>query len=173
MLLNGGLRPSFSPSRGLRQVGPLSPYLFILGQEVLSRMIEQEFHHRNINGVKASINGPAITHVMYADDIVLFSKATRRDATAINECIIKYCNWSGQKLNRSKSGFFFSKQTQHQSARAIKQILQMKKLKSNAIYLGAPLFLTRSPRKDFSYLLNKLEERLAGWRSKTLSWAGR
>ncbi|KAL0001790.1 hypothetical protein SO802_015571 [Lithocarpus litseifolius] len=173
VLVNGGKSAQVKPSRGLRQGDPLSSYLFILGQEVLSRMIEQEFQRKNINGVKASINGPAITHIMYDDDIVLFSKATRKDATAINEWIIKYCKWSGQNLNRSKSGIFFSKQTLQQSARAIKQILQMKKLMSDAIYLGALLFLTRSPKKDFNYLLNKLEGRLAGWRTMSLSWAGR
>lgn len=104
---------------------------------------------------------------------ILFSKATRGDATAINECIIKYSQWLGQNLNRSKSGIFFSKQTQGQSSRAIKQILKMKKLKSNAIYLGAPLFLSRSPNKDFSYLQDKLEGRLARWSSKSLAWVGR
>lgn len=48
----------------------------------------------------------------------------------------------------------------------------MKKLKSDAIYLGAPLALSKSPTKDFQFLQNKLEIRLAGWRSKTLSWVG-
>ena len=52
-------------------------------------MIDQELA---IKGVKASIGGPAITHVMYADDIILFSKATRRDAAKINECLDKYCS---------------------------------------------------------------------------------
>ncbi|KAK9988117.1 hypothetical protein SO802_028356 [Lithocarpus litseifolius] len=84
------------------QGDPLSPYLFILGQEVLPRMIKQE---PAIKGVKASISGPAITHIMYADDIILFSKATRRDAAKINECLDKYCSWSGQKLNRNKSEY--------------------------------------------------------------------
>ena len=32
------------------------------------------------------------------------------------------------------------------------------------------MFLSRSPSKDFSYLQNKLEARLSGWRSRTLSW---
>lgn len=62
VMVNGGKSEQFKPSRGLRQRDPLSPYLFILGQEVLSRMID----NTAIKGVKASINGPAITHVMYA-----------------------------------------------------------------------------------------------------------
>ena len=49
----------------------------------------------------------------------------------------------------------------------------MKKLKKDAIYLGAPLFLSKSPSKDFKYLEEKLESKLTGWRSHCLSWAGR
>ena len=54
---------------------------------ISSRILNHEFCSNNINGVKASIGGPAITHVMYADDIVLFSKATRNDAANIIKCI--------------------------------------------------------------------------------------
>jgi hypothetical protein len=78
LLINGGLTDSFNPSRGLRQGDPLSPYLFILCQETLSRLIEKQLSERRINGVKASIGGPAITHVMYADDIILFSKTNKK-----------------------------------------------------------------------------------------------
>jgi hypothetical protein len=77
LLINGGKTKSFIPSRGLRQGDPLSPYLFILSQDILSRIIENQFNGGGLSGVKASIGSPAITHVMYADDIVMFSKATR------------------------------------------------------------------------------------------------
>ena len=109
---------------------------------------------------------------MYADDIVLFSKATRMEAKAINECLDMYCKWSGQCINRSKSGTYFSNHTPRQTTRGIKQIFHMKGLK-DSIYLRAPMFLSKSPSKDFSYLQNKLEARLSGWRSRTLSWVDR
>ena len=56
---------------------------------------------------------------------------------------------------------------------AVKRILQMKNLKKDAVYLGAPLFLSRPPCKDFTFLVNKLKSKLLGWRSKCLSWARR
>ena len=49
----------------------------------------------------------------------------------------------------------------------------MKRLKKDVVYLGAPLFLSRSPSKDFKFLQDKLEAKLVGWRSNCLSWAGR
>ena len=112
LLINGGKTGQFRPKRGLRQGDPLSPYLFILCQEVLSRILEKDFMEKKICGVKASIGSTPITPVMYADDIVLFSKACRREANATNECLEKYCRWSGQMLNRANSGIIFSNLTQ-------------------------------------------------------------
>ena len=136
-------------------------------------MLEHEIASKNIKGVKASIGGPEISRVMYIDDTILFSRATRIDAAKINDCIEKYCNWSRQKLNINKYGVFFSKYTHNQPQRFIKQVLQMKVLKQDAIYLSTPLFLSRAPSKDFKFIQDRLEAQLTGWRSKCLSWAGK
>lgn len=173
ILINGGKTASFKLSRGLRQGDPLSSYLFILGQEILSRLLNQELRQKSIRGIKTSKRGPIITHVMYADDIVLFSKATKKDATSISWILEKYCLWSGQLVKRSKSGIFFSKHTQRPIQRVIKSSLQIRSIKKDATCLGAPLLLTRAPSKDSAYLQAKLEAKLAGWRSQCLSWAGR
>ena len=76
-------------------------------------------------------------------------------------------------LEQGKIWSLLSKHTPHQSQRAIKHILEMKKLKQDAVYLGAPLFLSKSPSKYFKYLIDRLEIKLIGWRSKTLSRAER
>ena len=136
-------------------------------------MLDKELCSRNISGAKASARGPAVTHVMYADNIVLFSKTTKNDAEILTKCLDRYRDWSGQSINRSKFGIVFSKHTCSSSRRAIKHQFQMRNLKKEAIYLGAPLFLSRSPSKDFKFLQEKLEVKLSGWRSCCLSWVGR
>jgi hypothetical protein len=173
ILMNGGITKKFLPSRGLRQGDPLSPYLFILGQEVLSRLIEREFHRGSISGVKMNVNGLAFTRVMYADDIMLFAKANSKEVRILDKCMVTYCEWSGQSINRNKSGLICSKLVPREKKRELKFILAMKKVQENANYLGDPLFHSSCRIKDFRFLQEKLEARLLGWRCKTLSWVGR
>lgn len=120
-----------------------------------------------IVGIKTSISGPTISHVMYADDIILFSKASKKDVESLVRTLEKYYRWSGQSINRSKLGVFFLKHTQSQSRRSIKGILQVNNLKKEVVYQRVPMFMSRSPSKDFTFL----EAKLSGWRSKCISWA--
>ena len=106
VLLNGGKCPSFTPSRGLRQGDPLLPYLFILGSEVLMRLISREVDHGQLTAVKVSSNAPPISKLCYADDVILFSKAKMSELASLKICLEKYCAWFGQKVNVEKSGIF-------------------------------------------------------------------
>ena len=87
VLVNGGKMEGFKPSRGLRQGDPLSSYLFILGQEILSKMLDSELRKKNLCGIKTGKSEPTITHVMYVDDIILFSKASRKDVATISRIL--------------------------------------------------------------------------------------
>jgi hypothetical protein len=138
ILVNGGIIKHFHPSRGLRQGDLSSPYLFIMCQEVLSRLIDREFLRGAINGVKMNVAGPAFTHVMYADGIMLFAKANSSEVKILDECLDTYCNWSDQRVNRNKSGMIFSKLVLRDKRREVKVLLGMQKILPNATYLGGP-----------------------------------
>ena len=109
LLFNGGLEPSFFPSRGLRQGDPLSPYLFILGNEVLMRLINREVSQKNLTGVKLFNTPPPISKLCYADDILLFCKAKSFELAILRNCLEKFCSRSGQSISVEKSSCFPSK----------------------------------------------------------------
>ena len=64
---NGFITSWFQPSKGVRQGCPLSPYLFILSAEVLSKKIRQD---SNVRGIK--IFGEEIKLSQFTDDTTLF-----------------------------------------------------------------------------------------------------
>uniref|UniRef100_A0A2N9GXY8 Reverse transcriptase domain-containing protein n=1 Tax=Fagus sylvatica TaxID=28930 RepID=A0A2N9GXY8_FAGSY len=111
VLLNGNPMATFSPSRGLRQGDPLSPYLFLLCAEGLSALLrrgEVDFLYR---GVAVSRGGPRVTHLLFADDCMLFFRATTDECQAVMNILDKYEAASGQKLNNDKTSIFFSTNT--------------------------------------------------------------
>jgi hypothetical protein len=60
--LNGGLSSDFSPSRGIRQGDPLSPYLFLFCVEGFSTLLKKAQEESLLKGVKFGTDGPHITH---------------------------------------------------------------------------------------------------------------
>lgn len=105
----GNCLEPFKASRGLRQGDPLSPYLFALCMEKLSHLILDSVNQKKWRGLKTSRYGPTISHLFYADDLILFSKAESRDCRAVMDVLNYFCYISGQKVNILKSKCFISK----------------------------------------------------------------
>jgi hypothetical protein len=82
-----------------------------LGVEVFSRLMFKEESDGSIQGLKIARSCPAIHHLLFVDDLLIFGKATASVATGINSCLEKYCKWSDQLINSSKSSIKFSKNT--------------------------------------------------------------
>ncbi|KAA3465149.1 reverse transcriptase [Gossypium australe] len=76
--INGRRGNLFQPSRGLRQGDPLSPFLFLICSEGLSSLMRTAKRQGLIKGAKASRQGPSISHLLFADDCILFGEASHK-----------------------------------------------------------------------------------------------
>lgn len=74
VLWNGEPTQSLTPSRGIRQGGPLSPYLFVMCMERLYQTIEEAIASNKWKPIRASRNGSFLSNLFFADDIVLLQR---------------------------------------------------------------------------------------------------
>ncbi|KAL9688236.1 hypothetical protein QQ045_032655 [Rhodiola kirilowii] len=72
--INGILTEEIEPRRGIRQGDPLSPYLFIVCTEFFTALLNQYQGLGLIDGIKICRRAPAISHLLFADDSLLFFK---------------------------------------------------------------------------------------------------
>ena len=77
LLVNGSSTSFFTATRGLRQGDPLSPTLFILAEEVLSRSLTRAITQGSIKPYFSKRGCPIISHSLFADDAILSSTDVR------------------------------------------------------------------------------------------------
>uniref|UniRef100_A0A803P3Y4 Reverse transcriptase domain-containing protein n=1 Tax=Cannabis sativa TaxID=3483 RepID=A0A803P3Y4_CANSA len=173
ILFNGRPLKKFFPQRGIRQGDPMSPFLFILCNEVFSRLIAKEQSLGRVNGIRIAREAPAISHLMFADDIILFCRANEKEVESLVNCMMIYESWSGQQCSKLKSGVLFSKNCSQALQRILMDKLGIGLVKREEKHLGNPFLFSRSRKKDFNFLKSNLCKRLEGWCMKTLSTIGR
>ena len=173
MLVNGSALDPLSPSRGIRQGDPISPYLFILCMEYLGFLIEKKCFNGSWCSLKASRGNIKISHLFFAYDLILFAKATNEIGDVISEELNDFCLESGQKISFTKSRIYFSPNTGADLRDQICEKLEMFETNSFGKYLGFPLRHKGILRRQFNFVANRVMKRLASWKTKFLSFASR
>ena len=106
--VNGSLLPFFTPSRGLREGDPASPFLFLMCAEGLTSLLNCYGGAYIDRGIRVSVHSPWFNHLLFADDSLIFMNAKVARANRLNVILGIYAACSGQAVNREKSVVYFS-----------------------------------------------------------------
>ena len=103
--VNGASGGFFHSTKGIRQGDPLSPYLFVLAMECLSRLLRSRYESGSI-GYHPRTEGIKLSHLMFADDVMIFFDGCSNSLHGISECLDDFASWSGLHMNTAKTELF-------------------------------------------------------------------
>ncbi|XP_020681367.1 uncharacterized protein LOC110098784 [Dendrobium catenatum] len=169
IIINGRNSNWICAKSGFRQGCPLSPYLFILCSQLLSNSLEQR--GKNL-GIHISPRGPRISHLLYADDVLILSHVSTTLAKELKNIVEDFCKWTGQRVNINKSQVLFGKMVSYSLKKKITRIIGFKEVKEMK-YLGVKISLRRNKVSYFQELLSMVMDKLNSWGKKSLSMGGK
>lgn len=107
VLINDSEFEFFSPERGLWQACLLSPLLFLLAAEGLSRIMSHEKSIGGYRGLQIS-HTLNISHFLFMDNILIFYDGFRRDLEKLDQGLNLLMTGAGMVLNKDKSSIGMS-----------------------------------------------------------------
>ena len=174
IMVNGSLAGFFQNSRGLRQGDPLSPYLFVIGMEALSRLLNRAMDDNYLSGSKFADRdgiGSVISHLLYADDTLLFCGANKDQLKYLSWILMWFEALSGLRINLNKSEILPVGSVDNVQELAVELGCGIGSLPSS--YLGLPLGANHKALGVWDTVEDRFRKRLASWKSQYISKGGR
>ncbi|GKV05641.1 hypothetical protein SLEP1_g17628 [Rubroshorea leprosula] len=144
--------------RGLRQGDPISPYLFVLVMEYLTRKLK-ELDMQEKFKYHSKCRVMQLTHLIFVDDIMLFCKADEESTVLMMQKFEEFARVSGLEVNRMKSQVFFSGVREGQKA-ALIQKLGFAEGQLLVRYLGLPLISKKLSPGACQPIIDKIHQRI-------------
>ena len=174
ILVNGSPAGFFQNSRGLRQRDPLSPYLFVIGMEALSRLLNRAVDGNYLYGSKIADRdgvGSEISHLLYADDTLLFCGANKDQLKYLGWILMWFEALSGLRINLNKSEIVPIGSVDNVLELAVEIGCGIGSLPSS--YLGLPLGASHKALGVWDTVEDRFRKRLSSWKAQYISKGGR
>lgn len=155
-IVNREVKEYVIPQRGIRQGDPLSPYLFFLCSEGFSNLLQKAATEQKVVGMKISRQGPRLTHLIFADNSLIFCKANSQNAVELKRILKVYERGTGRLINLEKSSIIFSNNLEQEAKVEISQALGNIQMVNQGKYLGLPMVVTRSKQQLFGYIKDSI-----------------
>jgi hypothetical protein len=160
ILINGVPSRPFSPSRGIRQGDPLSPFLFIIMAKGLSRSIHAVVANNLLIGLPLHGISPPISHSQFVDDTLLMGTPTACEANSLLSILQTFSDALGLDYKKDKSQIFFFN-TPPPIQRHVFDILGFNRSSLLSKYLGIPLTNNSLRNSSWEHLLSSFTKRLS------------
>ncbi|RVX19456.1 LINE-1 retrotransposable element ORF2 protein [Vitis vinifera] len=172
ILVNGNAKGWVKASRGLRQGDPLSPFLFTIVADVLSRMLLRAEERNVFEGFRVGRNRTRVSHLQFADDTIFFSSTREEDLLTLKSVLVVFGHISRLKVNLDKSNMYGINLGQDHLHR-LAELLDCKALGWPILYLGLPLGGNPKSGSFWDPVIERISSRLDGWQKAYLSFGGR
>jgi hypothetical protein len=159
---------------GSRQGDSLSPLLFVLVMEALSRLMDRAVARGYLEGFSvdnSNASGLKVSHVLFADDTLVFCGATRDQLYHLKGVLLCFEAVSRLRINLGKSEIVPVGPVA--DVENLVQVLGGRIASLPMKYLGLPLGARYKSKDIWNPILEKMERRLAGWKRSYLSKGGR
>ena len=103
ILVNGNAKGLVKAFRGLRQGNPLSPFLFTLVADVLSRLMFRAEETGLTKGIFVGRDRTRVSLLQFTDDTIFFSKASLEHLQNLKIILLVFGQVSGLKINLEKN----------------------------------------------------------------------
>jgi hypothetical protein len=123
--------------------------------------------------IRISNSGPQLSHLLFADDVLLFIKAKNSQLRYVKSLFDRFSKASGLKINISKSRAFYSSGIPQGKIHSLTTVTGIRSTTSLAKYLGFPMLHGRPKRSDFLFIIERMQTRLASWKNRLLNKTGR
>jgi hypothetical protein len=141
--------------------------------EGLTSLINQAEQEGELQGVRVCRGAPAVTNLLFADDSLMLLYANEENANCLKRILNQYCSASGQLVSDAKSCIFFSPNTTVDMRARVCTILNILTESLTDKYLGLPTHVGADRSDCFQYLVDRLCQRIEGWKEKILSLGGK
>jgi hypothetical protein len=158
----------------VRQGDPLSPFLFVIVMEAFSRMAKAMVDHSRFSGFAVGARGSEqvhISHLLFADDTLVFSGASLDQVLAIDDLLICFELVSGLKINLAKS--ILVPVGEVSNVGPLAEVLGCEVGTLPIPYLGLPLGSRFKDKASWNGVVEKSIRTLTSWKRMYLSKGGR
>jgi hypothetical protein len=124
-------------------------------------------------GIRVGIHAPWLSHLLFADDCIIFSQASNEGAQRLQDILELYRLGSGQMVNRGKSAIFFSSNCIDEMKTGVHTVSGIVSEALVEKYLGLPTSLGRSTDAESEHIMAKVKKLLNGGIPCMLSSTGR